>query len=292
MNKFVAVGAYLFIGIVISGLAVTGLLGNAVQAGWSAADATVRAARAAPTLAAQLAAPSVTPSPSVPLTLVPSPIVPTQITTLPPPPTATVGATLPPTPLAVPTRFLPTPPPPPTPSPSPVLAVTYGNGIYRVGTDIAPGTYRTRSTPGFSCYWERMRDFSGSSTEAIAAEYPDGPAIVTIAATDKGFKTDGCPPWTQDLSALKAPTAQFFGGTFFVGLEVAPGTWRTAAGAVSGTCTWARLSGFGSGDPFLGDARGDIIASGGAQRGDVYVTISATDRGFTSSRCGGWIKVG
>jgi len=132
-----------------------------------------------------------------------------------------------------------------------------------------------------------------TESDVIASEAPNGPTIVTIAPTDKFFVSDGCYTWTQDLSPLKSPIAQFRSGTFFVGTEVAPGTWRTSAVSPGPgqLCTWARLSGFGSGDGFE-RYRGDIITNGGAASGAVTVTIAATDKGFTSSGCGTWTLSG
>jgi len=73
-------------------------------------------------------------------------------------------------------------------------ATSFGDGTYAVGIDIAPGTY---SAPGgSSCYWERDRDFSGTDSGIIADDLPSRPSIVTIAPSDKAFKTDGCGAWT------------------------------------------------------------------------------------------------
>lgn len=64
-----------------------------------------------------------------------------------------------------------------------------------MGVDIAPGTYRSEG--GDQCYWERQRSFSGGFDAIISNDNPRGPAIVTIAATDAGFKTSDCGAWRQ-----------------------------------------------------------------------------------------------
>jgi hypothetical protein len=69
-----------------------------------------------------------------------------------------------------------------------------------VGTDIQPGTYRTRSASS-GCYWERLSGFGGSMGEILANENTDGPAVVTIASSDKGFKSQGCGTWTTVQSS-------------------------------------------------------------------------------------------
>jgi len=71
--------------------------------------------------------------------------------------------------------------------------------MYRVGIDIAAGTYRTAGPkPGGIglCYWERESDLSGGFNSIIANDNPQGQGVVTISASDKGFKTTGCQTWT------------------------------------------------------------------------------------------------
>lgn len=150
-----------------------------------------------------------------------------------------------------------------------------------MGTDLAPGTYRTRQAAA-SCYWERLSGFGGTLAEIIANENTNDPTIVTVAATDKGFNSSRCAEWTADLSAItKAPADPFPDGTYFVGIDVAPGTWHNSGGT---SCYWQRMSGF-SGN------LGEIIANANVS-GPVNVTIGAGDKGFKSSRCGTWTKVG
>lgn len=68
-------------------------------------------------------------------------------------------------------------------------------------------------------------------------------------------------------------------GTFLVGEDIAPGTYRTDG---SGNfCYWARLSG-------LSGEFQDIITNG-VPEGSAYVTISASDVAFETSSCGQWI---
>jgi hypothetical protein len=152
-----------------------------------------------------------------------------------------------------------------------------------VGTDIAPGTYRTRADG--PCFWERLSDF-GSPSYAIAYEFTIVPAVVTISPTDAGFFTDGGCVWTTDLSPITAsPTNPFGGGTYFVGAgnDIAPGTWTDTGGT---DCVWMRLSGFNG-------AGTDVIASGGATGLPEDVTIDPADAGFKATpQCGTWTKTG
>jgi hypothetical protein len=156
---------------------------------------------------------------------------------------------------------------------------SFGEGIKIVGTDIAPGTYRSRG--GSGCYWERLRGFGGSVDDIIANDNVTGPTVVIIKGTDKGFSSRRCGTWTQDLSPItSSQTAPFGDGTFIVNRDIAPGRWRSSGG---GGCYWERLKGFG------GEVD-DIIANDNVT-GQAIVDIGARDAGFSSTRCGTWTKI-
>lgn len=90
-------------------------------------------------------------------------------------------------------------PDPVTAAPAPVAA-GIGEGVYVVGPDIEPGTYRTDG-PGNGafpyCYWARLKDTTGSFEAIIANGNPQGPATVTIKKGDGAFETSGCAPWVK-----------------------------------------------------------------------------------------------
>jgi hypothetical protein len=154
----------------------------------------------------------------------------------------------------------------------------FGDGTFRVGHDIAAGTYRTRSAVP-ECYWARLSGFGGS--DIIENGGFDGFEVVTIRATDKGFESHRCGTWTKDLSAVtKSRTGPFGAGIYIVGTDIAAGTWRSSA--TGSDCYWARLSGFGG---------GEIIDNGGFSS-HAIVTIDRSDRGFQNHRCGTWTKIG
>lgn len=71
-----------------------------------------------------------------------------------------------------------------------------GDGTFRVGVDIAPGTYRAANPDG-SCYWARLSGMGGTLNEIIANDNTTGPAVVTIATTDAAFQSAGCGGWTK-----------------------------------------------------------------------------------------------
>lgn len=73
---------------------------------------------------------------------------------------------------------------------------TFGDGTYRVGSDIEPGTYRAPGTEQ-SCYWARLKDLSGTLDAIVASDLAQGPATVSISTSDVAFKTARCGTWTK-----------------------------------------------------------------------------------------------
>jgi hypothetical protein len=154
-------------------------------------------------------------------------------------------------------------------------------GIYRVGDDIAPGTYATLQDG--DCYWERLSGFSGESDDLIANDFigDPGPVIVTIQRSDVGFESTRCGTWIADILPLaSSPDAPRGSGTYRVGRDMRPGTW--IADNPEGGCYWERVEGFGgtSADRLAKDFIGEP--------GQVVVMIENEDAGFYSSRCGVW----
>jgi hypothetical protein len=96
------------------------------------------------------------------------------------------------------TQAAPPPPPPPPPTPA-GPATSFGDGVWLVGSDIAPGQYRARVPEGSHCYWEREKDTNGTFSSIIANGNADGgtQAVVTIGRSDAAFKSDGCGTWTK-----------------------------------------------------------------------------------------------
>jgi len=108
----------------------------------------------------------------------------------------------------------------------------FGDGTHAVGRDVAPGTYRTSGRNG--CYWARLRSFNGSLSAIIANDNAVGPAVVTIARKDKGFETRGCGTWTSNLARITKSKTRFGQGTFIIGTDIAPGTYRARGTGVIG----------------------------------------------------------
>lgn len=155
----------------------------------------------------------------------------------------------------------------------------FSDGTHRVGTDIEPGTYRTREGSS-GCYYARLSGFSNEMDDLIANGNASGPVVVTVEPSDAGFESKRCGTWTQDLSAITESKTSFEEGTYIVGTDIEPGTYRSSG---SSGCYHARLSGFGGGME-------GVIANDNADAPTV-VTIAPTDAGFQSQRCGTWSKL-
>jgi hypothetical protein len=83
------------------------------------------------------------------------------------------------------------------------------SGTWLVGAQVTAGTYQANASSG--CYWERLRDFTGSLSAIIANNFVSGagPQLVSIAAGDIGFTTtSSCGTWTRLSGQSSTPSAQ------------------------------------------------------------------------------------
>lgn len=100
------------------------------------------------------------------------------------------------------------------------------------------------------------------------------PVTVTTAATTITV--------TNTVTTTPTPQIAFVDGTYRVGVDIVAGTYRSTAN--TNDCYWERLKGFSG-------TLDDIIANFFGISPTI-VTISPSDVGFRSSRCGGWAKIG
>ncbi|MFD4388512.1 hypothetical protein [Streptomyces sp. NPDC058486] len=70
-------------------------------------------------------------------------------------------------------------------------------GMFKVGSDVAPGTYKSTGNKDAGCYWERSKDAGHGMDAIIANDNVTGTAIVKITAKDGYFKSVGCGDWTK-----------------------------------------------------------------------------------------------
>ncbi|MFD3501392.1 hypothetical protein ACFWWT_20980 [Streptomyces sp. NPDC058676] len=80
---------------------------------------------------------------------------------------------------------------------SPASEMAGDGGMFRVGADIAPGTYKSTGNADDSCYWERDKDAEHSMDSIVANNNVNGTAVVTISSSDVYFKTAGCKDWKK-----------------------------------------------------------------------------------------------
>lgn len=75
-----------------------------------------------------------------------------------------------------------------------------GEGVWLVGSDVQPGTYRSAgAVDGGYCMWSRRSSAAGGSLDDIIASdgsYDAQQMIVTIEPGDVLFRTRGCAPFT------------------------------------------------------------------------------------------------
>jgi hypothetical protein len=74
-------------------------------------------------------------------------------------------------------------------------AAPFGDGTFFVNKDIAPGTWRSNGAD--SCYWARLKGFSGELKDIIANGNTSTPTVVTIGSGDGGFTSHDCGTWTK-----------------------------------------------------------------------------------------------
>ncbi|WP_405854129.1 hypothetical protein OG361_16050 [Streptomyces sp. NBC_00090] len=70
-------------------------------------------------------------------------------------------------------------------------------GMFKVGVDIAPGTYKSTGNKDASCYWERSKDASHGMDSILANDNATGTAIVKVTAKDGYFKSSDCGDWVK-----------------------------------------------------------------------------------------------
>jgi hypothetical protein len=80
----------------------------------------------------------------------------------------------------------------------PAPPVSFAAGMYVVGDDIPPGTYKTANPTRESCYFEVDKDFSGGSFGTISQNGNlQGPGVFTVKASDKVVELHGACEWVK-----------------------------------------------------------------------------------------------
>lgn len=149
-------------------------------------------------------------------------------------------------------------------------------GTYIIGTEIQPGFYS--GTGGYdlidSCYWERLKDLTGSLDSIIANSNSIGKFYIEVLGSDKALTTS-CE--LSFLPKLPNPVTEFSqeiqSGMYLVGIDIKPGTYKGQAGEeITESCYWARLR-----DAL--DSIDSIIANDNGI-GQFYVKVEPNDFAF------------
>ncbi|MFF8939208.1 hypothetical protein ACF08O_31725 [Streptomyces paradoxus] len=72
-----------------------------------------------------------------------------------------------------------------------------GDGVFLVGDEVMPGTYRSDGKDRDLCYWARLSDTTGQTDDIIASGNAEGQTIVKIVASDEAFQSSDCKPWKK-----------------------------------------------------------------------------------------------
>ncbi len=163
--------------------------------------------------------------------------------------------------------------PPPTKTPLPPTQTQDPNiikpGTYMVGSEINPGIYKGEAYAGDSCYWARLKDFTGNSDAIIANENGIGQFYVEILEGDFAFETDCELKAYESIPNNSVVFPQTIDtGMYLIGSDIQVGTYKGQA-VSDDSCYWARLS----------DATGgpsSIIANDNSV-GQFYIQVLGSD---------------
>jgi len=154
-----------------------------------------------------------------------------------------------------------------------------GDGWYLVNSEIAPGLWRSTSG-NTGCYWERDKDLNHNLNSILGNYFGLSGGLIDIQSTDVIIEFNGCGTWTyiQNTPKVLQPNAYnpHGDGAYMVGVDIAPGTWRTQSGTSS--CYWER-------DRDATGALSDIINNDFGVGGG-FITIASTDLQLQIQGCG------
>jgi hypothetical protein len=122
---------------------------------------------------------------------------------------------------------------------------------------------------------------------AVVAEKDRGrdhPAAIVTTSTHPSTTAPTYIPTTRTSTPPPgpAPTIQR-NGTYLVGVDIQPGTWRTTGASGSTDCFWSRLS------ALTGEF--DAIIANGSSDGPQVVTIKPDDKAFSVQGCSTWTLI-
>ncbi|GAA1840148.1 carboxypeptidase regulatory-like domain-containing protein [Agromyces salentinus] len=134
-----------------------------------------------------------------------------------------------------------------------------GDGWFRVGIDVQPGTYYTASSPS-SCQWWRTSSADGSEASILGWD-PGGTGrrMITILSTDRYVVFSGCGSWIRYDGTGTQSTTMAGDGIAVVGVNLRPGRYVSYGNSGCWAGDWNAPTG----------AEADLLA-GGTYDGDIY----------------------
>jgi hypothetical protein len=106
------------------------------------------------------------------------------------------------------------------------------SGVYQVGAEVAPGTYRVVG------YWARL----DAAQEIIDNDVTQsGTTILDLLPTDVYVEINGEAQPIEYFPNADPMVAGWTDGTYLVGPDIAPGQYRVLPDTTSGSAYWARL---------------------------------------------------
>ena len=127
-----------------------------------------------------------------------------------------------------------------------------------------------------SCYWARLSGVSGEFSDLITNDNAIGVFYVEVLNTDAYFKTDCAITPLDAWPKPDAPASKIEPGTYLVGQDISPGTYRGEAGVgVLDSCYWARLNG-------VSGEFSDLIANDNAT-GPYFVSVQNSDYALSTT---------
>ena len=157
----------------------------------------------------------------------------------------------------------------------------FGEGLYEVGVDIAPGIYTADQNEG-RCLWFTRTDFTYQPNyDGLVTWWRVGEPVVELKTGDGGFYSIRCGTWQiREGRRPVEPLSEFNDGSYVVGVDIEPGDYVADSG--DSTCRWFRNS------PF--NVAVSDFSGGYRSIGRQIATILPSDTGFYSDGCGPWTR--
>ena len=171
-----------------------------------------------------------------------------------------------------------------------------GDGVWKVGVVVHPGTYRVsapidQDVNGNGCQWtEYSSSYHTSENKVDWGEATAGLPAVKLSATTE-FESLGCGEWVpvDPATFFNNPDAPVGlpGGAWLIGEDFAPGVYRTALAVASesegGSCDWSIFAG-------ASQSADDVIDWQMWSAGRPILRLEV-GQSFNSGGCGDWIPV-